>query len=418
LNTPPATPDNSKAAPAQHAPETTAVEETTPFDVFASAPPNASASPIAAASSDDPALRQAQKAARQKAVRKVKRSRGTKVLILVALLLLGAMAMVKRKRDQEQRWRWASIVMPERSARVPEEWTPPELAERLKASRKIRHEGTFLEAARAVKLEAVEPGGYQLPAKATPLQLAQLFKEGPTLEKVTFPEGFTASRIADRLAARGFSSAPELKRLAYPPGSRVSPIEGRWFPETYWLPRNGTAPEIAKILQERHREVLAKLPKPYPIGAGGKRLSEAEVVTLASIVERESRSNEERPVVAGVLLNRLKKGMPLQCDATVQYALERARESGQLASGRKEQLLYRDIDAVADSPYNTYKIAGLPPGPICSPGQRSLEAAARPKSHDYLYYVMSPALGEHRFSSDYSEFLRHKRQYKRELAEE
>jgi UPF0755 protein len=121
-------------------------------------------------------------------------------------------------------------------------------------------------------------------------------------------------------------------------------------------------------MNDRFKEVTTSLPKTLPKGAENKTLSMAEVVTLASLVERETRVNAERPLVAGVLLNRLRIGMRLQCDASVQYARERAQASGALAVGHKERLLYRDLEI--ESPYNTYRNAGLPPGPICNREKR------------------------------------------------
>ena len=118
-----------------------------------------------------------------------------------------------------------------------------------------------------------------------------------------------------------------------------------------------------------------------------------EVMTLASLVEREAAVDDERPVIAGVLYNRLRTGMRLQCDATVQYALGK----------HKSRLLYSDLKV--KSPYNTYLHAGLPPGPICSPSTASMIAALRPAKHDYLFYVARGG-GRHQFTRTYEEHLK------------
>lgn len=334
---------------------------------------------------------------------------------MLVLLGAGAAGGIWWRNEQIRLWKWEAIVMPELSARVPEEWPVEELAERLKETRKIRDRETFLEAAAQTKLRRVAPGGYILPAKAGPLELAKIFAAPPGLVKVTFPEGWTGERMAARLEARDFTHARELRRLIYPPQQTVSPWEGRLFPETYWLPQRGKAPQLVSQMNDRFKTVTQGLPRPFPIGAGGKRLTLDEVVTLASIVERETSVPDERPIVAGVLINRLQKGMRLQCDATVQYALERAQASGQLPTGRQSRLRFRDIDAVQLSPYNTYKIKALPPGPICNPGEAALFAAAKPKASKYLFYVMSPRLGHHRFAEDFAGHSENVRLYRKEL---
>jgi UPF0755 protein len=252
-------------------------------------------------------------------------------------------------------------------------------------------------------MKVVVPGGYLLPDKAGPLELAKIFSQPPALVKVTFPEGWTADRMANRLKAERFDAADEFKRLAYPAKTVVSPWEGRLFPDTYYLPHKGKASEIVTRLQKRYQEVVAQLPRPYPEGFNKARLNLNELTTLASLVERETDVPEERPLIAGVLLNRLRIHMRLQCDASVQYARQRAASTGQLQVGHKERLLFRDIREVDKSPYNTYKIAGLPPGPICNPGEASLKAAARPRASEYLFYVMSPKLGRHRFARTFEE---------------
>jgi UPF0755 protein len=315
---------------------------------------------------------------------------------LIVALLLGSMGGFVYWRNWK--WRWEKIPLSEPMARVPSKWPVEKLAERLQESGKVRDAEAFLEAAREAKLQTIQPGGYMLPKEAGPRDLAQLFAGEPQLLKITFPEGWTASQMARRLAKAGFSDAATFQRLSY--AGPISAWEGKLFPDTYYLSPKATGQNLLLRLNERWNEVIKELPKPFP-KVKGKELSLVELVTLASLVEREAAVPDERPLIAGVLLNRLNKGMRLQVDASVQYARRRAEESGQLAEGHKARLLFRDL--TINSPYNTYKIAGLPPGPICNPGQDSLKAAARPEPSPYFFYVMSPKLGRHRFAKTFEE---------------
>jgi UPF0755 protein len=269
----------------------------------------------------------------------------------------------------------------------------------MQANKKIRDAATFEEAAAIAGLKTVRAGGYLLPEKAGPLELAKLFARGPSHRKVTFPEGFTARQISARLQQSGFAAAPQLRVLAYPPGASTSPLEGTLFPDTYWLPLKAGAPQIVQRLQERYREVARALPRPFPTGYQGKRLTFSEVTVLASLIERETSVPGERALVAGVLLKRLRDHMRLQCDASVQYAL-------QLAANERGDYSHQTVlrkDYKLSSPYNTYRNYGLPPAPICNPGKEALLAAARPKATEYVFYVWSPKLKRHRFAKTFEE---------------
>ncbi len=186
------------------------------------------------------------------------------------------------------------------------------------------------------------------------------------------------------------------------------------FPTPICCRRRATAQQLAARLKDRFREVAAGMPTPLPKGENGKRLTLLQAVTLASLVERETSVATERPLVAGVLLNRLRKGMRLQCDASVQYARQRAAMAGALAPndpGHKARLLWSDLKF--PSPYNTYLHASLPPGPICNPGQDALMAAALPRASPF-FYVMSPKLNRHRFARTFEEHKRNIRLAKAE----
>jgi UPF0755 protein len=175
-------------------------------------------------------------------------------------------------------------------------------------------------------------------------------------------------------------------------------LEGYLFPDTYALPRRSDAARVVASMVSRFREVLT--PEVRKI-AEARGLSVRQLVTLASIVEKETGRPDERPVIAAVYSNRLAIGMGLQCDPTVIYALQRA--------GRFDGNLRRD-DLAFDSPYNTYRYRGLPPGPIAAPGRASLEAAARPAEAEYLYFV-SRNDGSHEFARTLAEHNRNVQKY-------
>ena len=325
---------------------------------------------------------------------------------LIFLLVMGAAGFGGWKywQQHEAERRWESIVMPDRMARVLQPQTPEKLAELLQRSGKIRDTSAFIQAAREIGLKKVASGGYALPKMASPRELAKIFSQTPDYAKITFPEGWTGLKMAARLAANGFVHANDFRNLIYPPGKDVSPWEGRLFPETYNLPRHGQAREIVNTLNKRFNNVMKGFPlsqKKLPRGADGKPLSQLEIVTLASLVERESSDATERPLIAGVLLNRLHKKMRLQCDASIQYVLEIKAARGEITRGHKEKLTTDDLRI--DSPYNTYRHAGLPPAPICNPGKSSLLAALQPRPSKFFYYVTSPKLKRHLFATTFEE---------------
>ena len=326
------------------------------------------------------------------------------IFIIAALLslVIAIAGVFYWKREQDRQWRWAKIVMPERLARVPEEWSASTLGKRLLATKKIRDAATFQEAAAQAGLKTVPVGGYELPKEAGPDDLAKIFARGPSHQKLTFPEGWTVAQMSTRLAKNGFVSGTQLRTLAYPAAQQVSPLEGKLFPDTYWLKLKASAPQLASRLREKHDEIVAGLPLPFPKAYNDKRLTLNEVVILASLVERETDIHSERALVAGVLLKRLRDRMRLQCDASVQYALQRAA----LARGDETHQVPLRKDYKFPSPYNTYLNYGLPPAPICNPGRDSLEAAARPKATEYLFYVWSPKWKRHRFAKTFSEHKR------------
>ena len=228
---------------------------------------------------------------------------------------------------------------------------------------------------------------------------------------VTVPEGWTTFDIAGELERQGVCSREDFLAAAHDsslisdlaPGA--SSLEGFLFPSTYEFTRRATCEQAVKRMVQNFRAVWETLDT-----AGGTQqaasLTPAQVVTLASLVERETPKAEERPLVAGVFYNRLRLGDPLQCDPTVQYAMELA--------GHPEKNVHA-VDLRVDSPYNTYKHRGLPPGPIANPGEASLRAALAPATTDYLYFVANDD-GGHFFSRTLAEHNRNVARLRRLLA--
>jgi UPF0755 protein len=215
---------------------------------------------------------------------------------------------------------------------------------------------------------------------------------------VTVPEGWTMYDIATEVDHQGICPRDDFLAAAHDTSliSDLSPhassLEGFLFPSTYEFTRHTTCEQMVKRMVQNFRAVWEALSEPAPAAYPGG-LTLAQVVTLASLVERETPNPEERPLVAGVFYNRLDRSYPLQCDPTVQYAL------------RMEGHTVRDVrpeDLRVDSPYNTYRHRGLPPGPIANPGEASLRAALAPAQTDYLYFVANDQ-GGHFFARTLAE---------------
>jgi UPF0755 protein len=209
---------------------------------------------------------------------------------------------------------------------------------------------------------------------------------------VTIPEGFTSDEIAQALAARGFGSAGVLRArfrtdgLVFS-GKRTPSLEGYLFPDSYLIPTDASPAQIERIFTD---EFLQRLPPDAESRARRLGLTLPQLVTLASLVEREGKADPERPRIAGVYYNRLHRGMTLDVDATIEYTFPHHKDVITLA------------DLASDSPYNTYKHAGLPPTPIANPGLPSLLAALHPERSDYLYYV-AMGNGHHAFARTLAE---------------
>ncbi|WP_066637750.1 endolytic transglycosylase MltG [Desulfolucanica intricata] len=238
-------------------------------------------------------------------------------------------------------------------------------------------------------------------------EIVQTLIRGPlNVFSITIPEGYTVQQVADLLVKKGLTDSasfyetvayedfpyPFLRELA----AGEHRLEGYLFPDTYHVGSNSDSKLIVDMMLKRFDGVINELNYVQKAEAMGLTLHEA--VTIASMIEREAKYDSERSLIAGVIYNRLNLGMPLQIDATVQYAL----------GTNRSKLYYKDLET--ESPYNTYKVNGLPPGPIASPGRASLIAAVNPQKTDYLYYVAKPD-GTHIFAETLSEHNQNKMKY-------
>jgi peptidoglycan lytic transglycosylase G len=258
----------------------------------------------------------------------------------------------------------------------------------------------------------LQAGEYRFDAPLTPGDVVDKIARGDVfLRPLTLPEGLTIRQMAAIFEERGFGpqagfvSAAKAASLVQAIDPEATDLEGYLFPDTYTLPRRTTAEQLTARMVARFEKALTPEIRQHATAHG---IGMRDLVTLASLVEKETAKAEERPLVAAVYRNRLTAGMALQCDPTVIYALERA--------GRYNGNLTR-ADLQFDSPYNTYRYPGLPPGPIAAPGQASLAAAAQPADVPYLYFV-SRNDGSHAFATTLAEHNRNVELYQRQYFRE
>jgi UPF0755 protein len=252
----------------------------------------------------------------------------------------------------------------------------------------------------------IQAGEYRFSQASTPKQIAYRLVHGDVyFRAITIPEGLTAEETIELVAKNGLGNRAEMEQALLKTDwirdmdPAASNLEGYLFPETYHFKRKVDSETIIKTMVHQFRIKLAKTLEAYPLRAGCSLhagCSISQIVILASMIEKEVKKSEEGPLVASVLINRLDRKMPLDCDATIIYAMKLA--------GIYEGRLSKANMGMA-SPYNSYLHLNLPPGPICNPGVSSLRAALNPARTDYLYYV-SRNDGTHQFSKDYNSHLR------------
>src|SRR5688572_25643358 len=313
-------------------------------------------------------------------------------------------------------WIYSQTIEPYRGYSEPEVFvdippgsSPAAIADRLVSAGVVRDARTFQIAlwisGRSRNLRA---GEYRFDTPLHTLDVVDKIARGDVYRRrLTFREGLTIAEMARVFEERGFGKADEFIKAAsnaaligeLDPDARD--LEGYLFPETYALPRGTSAAAVVTQMVDGFKNVMTPELRAAATTAG---LKVRQLVTLASLVEKETGTPEERPLVAAVYSNRMKIGMGMQADPTVIYALQKA--------GQYTGNLHRD-DLQFDSPYNTYRYAGLPPGPIAAPGKASLEAAAKPADVDYLYFV-SKNDGSHVFASSLEEHNRNVQTWQRD----
>lgn len=324
------------------------------------------------------------------------------VLLLAALaaggvwLLLGSEKPYKGYAAQEQ------------FVEIPPGAGPAAIGRRLTDAGVIRDRLSFRVALwRSGQARRLQAGEYRFDRPMSAREVIDKIARGDVfLRPLTFPEGLTIRQMSQIFEREGAGTAAEFVKAAQNAAlvRDIDPaavdLEGYLFPNTYSLPRRTTAADLVERMVTAFRDALTQ---DLVERAAARGLSVRELVSLASLVEKETAKPEERPLVAAVYHNRLKIGMGMQCDPTVIYALERAgRYTGNLT---REDLRF-------DSPYNTYRYAGLPPGPIAAPGRASLAAAASPADVPYLYFV-SRNDGSHVFSTTLDEHNRNVFEYQK-----
>jgi UPF0755 protein len=281
-------------------------------------------------------------------------------------------------------------------------------------ARKLEREGLVRDA-RALewiaRLRGLAPrlqaGEYRVSAALPPLELLERITAGRVATyEVVLPEGLTAVEIGARLAdaqlvdADEFQAAVRDASLAVELGVPAEGLEGYLFPETYRLPRGLSGREVARVMVEQFHRAWRQIDE----DARRRGLEKHEAVILASIVEKETGAAQERPLIASVFSNRLERGMRLESDPTTIYGIP----------DFDGNLRRRDLEN-QDNPYNTYRHAGLPPGPIANPGLHALRAVVYPAESDYLFFV-SRNDGTHVFSATYREHVNAVNRYQRRKA--
>ena len=257
--------------------------------------------------------------------------------------------------------------------------------------------------------QKIKPGTYLIPSNSNFEDIFTLLEKGVADEYtvLTIPEGFTLYQTAQKVEKLGLGTEEEFIKATekyfndncnFDATNLFFKLEGYLYPDTYHFTKNQTVEDIVIQLAQTMDNVFTE---EYTTKVKELGFSKHEVLTIASLIEREAKHNGERATISGVIYNRLKNDMLLQIDATVIYGI---------GKGKEHKPVYQsELDK--PGPFNTYTEKGLPPGPIASPGKESIEAALYPENHNYLYYVLSPEEDEHVFNETYSEHLKDRAKY-------
>jgi UPF0755 protein len=327
-------------------------------------------------------------------------------VLLVSIALVGA-------------WIWASLYLPYQGfagpgvyVDIPHGASRRAIAGLLAAQGVVRNRWVFEALSRRESQHTLQAGEYYFDHPQTAWQIFDTLAEGRVfVRELVIPEGYSMFDIADLVAREGFTSREDFLAAARDPNPvrdlapNALSAEGFLFPATYGFPRHPTGTQMVDAMVKRFRQEWSTLATQ---SSEPPARSLEQTITLASLVERETPKPEERPLVAGVFANRLQKNMPLQCDPTVVYSLELAGQySGTLEAS----------EIPFESPYNTYRHIGLPPGPIANPGEASMRAALAPAQTDDLYFVANTE-GGHFFSKTLAEHNQNVVKYRKLLAAE
>jgi len=351
-----------------------------------------------------------------------------KVAIVVVILIIAAVAGALWLRTELAR-PYRAFSAPQVFVEIPRGTSRWNIATLLQRNGVIHSRLAFLALSERHHRWVLQAGEYMFDKPVTPRQVfARIVGGHIFVHVVVVPEGWTMFDIAAELERQRlctkveFLSVASSASLVRDIAPHAKSLEGFLFPSTYQFSRNASPEEIAATMVREFREDWTRIqtmpqdgvqtvganrdPVQTPQKANSTTLSADELVTLASLIERETPQPQERPMVSSVFYNRLKLGLPLQCDPTVQYALDLAG---------KPTLKVSAEDLHIQSPYNTYLHRGLPPGPIANPGDASLRAAFHPAATHYLYFVANGS-GGHFFSQTLEEHNRNVQKYKRVLA--
>jgi UPF0755 protein len=326
---------------------------------------------------------------------------GVVVLLLIVVLAVSVWGFILRPWSDAEPGNPVQIEIAQGS-------TTNEIAEKLAETGVVANPNMFRIQARMAGADGeLKAGVYDLVTGMPASDVIDQLQSGPKVKyaTVTIPEGYVIEQIAERveeqtgipaeeftaLANGGTAEFPDRAYLEY---AYEGSLEGYLFPKTYRVKEGSTARDVIEMMLDQFEEEIERVDLAQAQQQG---MTLHEVVTLASMIEREAAVPEERTLISSVIYNRLAEGMRLEIDATIEYVLP----------GNRFRLKNSDLEV--DSPYNTYRNAGLPPGPISNPGLASLQAAAQPAQSEYLFYVLTGKDGSHTFATNVDEFLEAKR---------
>lgn len=316
-------------------------------------------------------------------------NKATIITVIITLCLIGIFAWWQQgtlPKDANNKQQKIFVIYPGQGTR--------EIANNLKSQGFIKDSVVFFLLIKKLKIDnKIQAGDFRLSPSMNASEIAETLTHGTLDVWVTVPEGKRAEEIADILKENLSTYQPSWRK-------ELIKFEGYLFPDTYLIPKDADVELIITIMTNNFESKFSSLSN-----AGNTTLTKKEIVTIASLVEREARLSEDRPLVASVILNRHRIGMKLDIDATIQYALGYQSDT---KSWWKRHLTLEDLKLV--SGYNTYRTAGLPPTPISNPGLAALQAVINAPKTNYLYYI-SDSTGKNHYADSLEEHNANIRKY-------